>query len=86
MQDSFDLGPLKYDYPKYMSPSSISTFQQCPLKFKFYKLDRLPTESTEAQHLGSFVHEVLEELFTYPRDWNPNCEAPDSTFCRVVIA
>lgn len=68
MQDSLDLGPLSYEYPRYMSPSSISTFQQCPLKFKFSKLDKLPTESTEAQHLGSFVHEVLEELFTYPRE------------------
>ena len=68
MQDSLDVGAPVYPYPKYMSPSSISTFQQCPLKFKFYKLDRLPTESTEAQHLGSFVHEVLEDLFKCPRE------------------
>jgi putative RecB family exonuclease len=67
MQDSLDLGPLKYEYPKYMSPSSISTFQQCPLKFKFSRLDKLPSESTEAQVLGSFVHEVLEELFKLSR-------------------
>jgi putative RecB family exonuclease len=67
VQESLDIGPVPYDYPKYLSPSSISTFQQCPLKFKFSKLDRLPSESTEAQVLGSFVHEILEELFTYPR-------------------
>lgn len=52
-----------YEHPAYMSPSSISTFQQCPLKYKFSRLDKLPSESTEAQVLGSFVHEVLEELF-----------------------
>lgn len=71
MQDSLELGDIPYKYPSYISPSSISTFQQCPLKFKFSKLDRLPSESTEAQVLGSFVHEVLEELF--------KCERKDRT-------
>ena len=67
MQDSLPLGPLSYEHPAYMSPSSISTFQQCPLKYKFSRLDKLPSESTEAQVLGSFVHEVLEELFKVDR-------------------
>ena len=66
-QQSMDLGSLAYSHPPYLSPSSISTFQQCPLKFRFYKLDRLPTESTEPQHLGNFVHEILEDLFRLPR-------------------
>jgi len=68
MQSSMDLGPIPYEPPRYMSPSSIGTFQQCPMKFKFSRLDRLPTESTEAQHLGSFVHEVLEDLFALPAE------------------
>ena len=67
MQDSLPIGPLSYENPPYMSPSSISTFQQCPLKYKFSRLDKLPSESTEAQVLGSFVHEVLEELFKEDR-------------------
>ena len=63
MQDSLDLGNLPYETPAYMSPSSIGTFNQCPMRYKYAKLDRIPEDSTEAQVLGSFVHEVLEELF-----------------------
>ena len=63
MQDSLDLGNLPYETPAYMSPSSIGTFNQCPMRYKYAKLDRLTEPSTEAQVLGSFVHEVLEELF-----------------------
>lgn len=66
MSDSVD-GAQPYDLPRYMSPSSIGTFTQCPLKYKFSRLDKIPEPSTEAQVLGSFVHEVLEELFAYPK-------------------
>jgi RecB family exonuclease len=52
-----------YATPEYMSPSSIGTFNQCPMRYKFAKLDRLTEPSTEAQILGSFVHEILEDLF-----------------------
>jgi len=52
-----------YATPEYMSPSSIGTFNQCPMRYKFAKLDRISEPSTEAQILGSFVHEILEELF-----------------------
>ena len=52
-----------YAEPEYMSPSSIGTFNQCPMRYKYAKLDRLPEPSTEPQVLGSFVHEILEELF-----------------------
>jgi putative RecB family exonuclease len=33
------------------------------MRYKFAKLDRISEPSTEAQILGSFVHEILEELF-----------------------
>lgn len=65
MQDTLPLGNIPYGLPEYVSPSSIGTFQQCPLKFKFYKLDKLPSVSTEAQVVGSFVHEILENLFKF---------------------
>jgi len=57
-----------YSEPEYMSPSSIGTFNQCPMRYKFSKLDRLPEPSTDPQILGSYVHEVLEELFKLPRE------------------
>lgn len=52
--------------PPYLSPSSIDTFHQCPLKFKFSRIDKLVDPPTEATVLGSFVHAVLEELFVLP--------------------
>lgn len=49
--------------PDYLSPSSVSTFNQCPLKFKFSKIDGLHEPGTEATMLGNFVHEVLEAMY-----------------------
>lgn len=52
--------------PKYLSPSSISTFQQCPLRFKYSRIDKIKEPSTEAQIGGSMAHEVLELLMQRP--------------------
>jgi len=49
--------------PEYLSPSSISTFRQCPLKFKYNKIDKLPDPSNHWAVLGNFVHDVLEEMY-----------------------
>lgn len=54
--------------PQYLSPSSIGTFQQCPLRYRYSRIDRLPEPSTEAQVLGSMAHEVLELLMALPAD------------------
>jgi putative RecB family exonuclease len=51
-----------YEVPAYFSPSSLSTFMQCPQRFKFEKIDKLRSGDTEATVRGSFVHEILEEL------------------------
>ena len=48
--------------PEYLSASSIGTWQQCPLKYKYSRIDRLPDPPTEATVLGNFVHDVLEQL------------------------
>jgi len=68
MQDQLPIGNIPYGLPKYMSPSSIGTFNQCPMRFKFSKLDKIKEPSTEAQVVGSFVHEVLELLFDFDPD------------------
>jgi putative RecB family exonuclease len=52
--------------PDRLSPSSISTFRQCPLKFKYSKIDGLPDAPTDATVLGNFVHEVLETMYALP--------------------
>jgi putative RecB family exonuclease len=53
-----DLAP-----PPHLSPSSIATFQQCPLKFRYAKIDGLKEDPTDATLMGNFVHDVLEEFY-----------------------
>jgi putative RecB family exonuclease len=54
---------MAFTPPKHLSPSSINTFLQCPLKFKFSKIDGLVEPPTEATLMGNFVHSVLEDLY-----------------------
>lgn len=49
--------------PAYLSPSSISTFKQCPLRFKYNKIDLIPDPSNHWAVLGNFVHDILEEMY-----------------------
>jgi putative RecB family exonuclease len=49
--------------PPHLSPSSIATFRQCPLRFKFNKIDGMREPDTEATIMGNFVHEILEVVF-----------------------
>lgn len=60
--------PVVLVAPDRLSPSSISTFQQCPLKFKFSKIDGLRDAPTEATMLGNFVHEILEVMYALPAE------------------
>jgi len=54
--------------PKHLSPSSLATFEQCPLKFKFNKIDLIPDASGKEALMGNFVHDVLEIFYTLPSD------------------
>ena len=48
--------------PRHLSPSSTSMFRQCPQRWKFRYVDRLPDPPGEAALAGTFAHRVLEEL------------------------
>ncbi len=48
--------------PKHISPSSASSYQQCPRRWQFRYVDRLPDPPTEAAVTGTFAHMVLEKL------------------------
>lgn len=50
--------------PRY-SHSRLSTFEQCPLKFKYRYIERIPVEfeKTIEAFLGEVVHEALEWLY-----------------------
>lgn len=54
--------------PVHLSPSSMGTFNQCPLKFRYSKIDQIPDEPTQATLMGNFVHEVLEYFYVLPHD------------------
>jgi putative RecB family exonuclease len=54
--------------PPHLSPSSINTFLQCPLKFKFGKIDGIMEPPTVHTLLGNFVHDILENLYQLPSD------------------
>lgn len=49
-----------------MSPSRVRDFQQCPLKFRYRTVDRLPEPPSTAALRGTLVHAVLERLFDLP--------------------
>lgn len=48
------------------SHSKLSTFEQCPMKFKYRYIDKIPVEfeKTIEAFLGEIVHEALEWLYT----------------------
>ena len=50
---------------KIYSHSRLSTFEQCPFKFKLRYIDKVypEVEKTIEAHLGSAVHDVLEWLY-----------------------
>ncbi len=50
--------------PKVYSPSRISTFEKCPLKFKYRYVDKIkPLRGNIEAFMGSRVHETLEKLY-----------------------
>jgi len=51
------------ELPTHLSASSITTYQQCPLRFRFSRIDRIPEPTSEAMILGTFVHEILEGFY-----------------------
>jgi len=57
------LSELPYVLPEYVSPSSLSTYTQCPLKYKYSRVNKIPEPPTQATLLGNFVHDVLEAFY-----------------------
>ena len=43
-----------------LSASDIETYRSCPLRYKFARVLRIPTEQTVHQRFGIVVHQVLE--------------------------
>jgi len=49
--------------PTGLSPSRVSSFQDCALAFRFSAIDRLPEPSSLPAVRGTLVHAALERLF-----------------------
>jgi CRISPR/Cas system-associated exonuclease Cas4 (RecB family) len=45
-----------------LSASDIQTYRSCPLRYKFSRVLRIPTEQTREQRFGIVVHQVLERF------------------------
>jgi len=54
--------------PWSLSPSSCSSFKECPLAFRFSYLDRLPEPPSPWTTKGTLVHRALELLLDRPAD------------------
>jgi putative RecB family exonuclease len=54
--------------PWSLSPSSCSSFKECPLAFRFSYLDRLPEPPAPWTTKGTLVHRALELLLDRPAD------------------
>ena len=55
--------------------SKISTYQQCPLQYKFQYIDKLPTKPSIHLIKGSKVHSMLENIEAF--EYDPNTEYHD---------
>jgi DNA helicase-2/ATP-dependent DNA helicase PcrA len=47
-----------------LSASDIETYRSCPLRYKFARVLRIPTQATRHQRFGIAVHQVLERFHT----------------------
>jgi len=63
--------------PPHLSASSLATFEQCPLKFRFSKIDHIPDKPGIEAILGNFVHDVLEALYAFSPEFRTKDTARD---------
>jgi hypothetical protein len=56
------------DLPRYFSQTAAGTYRQCPLRWKYRYIDKLPDPPGEPALVGSFAHRVLELLCDEPAD------------------
>lgn len=59
-----------------LSPSRANDFVQCPLKFRFRTVDKIPEPLSPAAFRGTLVHAVLERLF--------DAVAPERTWEKTI--
>lgn len=74
---------MKRDPDKlYLSPSSVKTYEQCPRKYYYNYIKKLPKKEMIHLHLGTFCHDVLEQFHIALPDANIVCDSEDGTSCE----
>ena len=64
-----------------LSASDIESYRACPLRYKFARVLRIPTEPTPQQRFGIMVHKVLER---YHSEWDGRPESLESTLPTLM--
>ncbi|MEV6341032.1 RecB family exonuclease [Nocardia vinacea] len=70
-----------------LSPSRAMDFKQCPLKYRFRAIDRIPEPPTRIAVRGTVVHAVLEDLYGLPageRRFERAAELVEPAWARVL--
>ena len=80
----YDLN-MAFDLPSSLSPSKVSSFKDCALKFRLANIDKLPEEPSLPAVRGTLVHSVLELLFQRPPQ-DRSREAAGSDLAEALTA
>jgi len=59
-----------------VSYSKITSYKECPRKYKFAYIDKLPRKDKPYTIFGQFCHEVLERFHSFYLDENEDSNAP----------
>lgn len=68
---------MAFELPSSLSPSKVSTFQDCALAFRFSAIDHLPQPPSAPAVKGTLVHRALELLFCEPATQRTPTRAQD---------
>ena len=67
------------------SPSSINTYNQCPRKYYFTYIAKLPSKGNIYQVKGNVVHSVLESFFDQKLPEDINYENAEERFKQTIF-
>jgi len=67
------------------SPSSINTYNQCPRKYYYHYIARLPTKGNIHTIKGNTVHSVLESFFDYKFEEDTTYENAEIRFKSILF-
>ena len=67
------------------SPSSINTYKQCPRKYYYQYIEKLPTKPSIYLISGKIVHKILEEFYNIEELEEEDYEVNSKLMQRLFI-